>query len=107
MSEFFDFDAVTGMTHSTDYDEDGDKTIIHSYQDVEPLLDHMTRIRNSGEADKGIKNDFWHYATVPMGVQVELLKKGIDINDKNCTKDLLRELNQNYPHLKTTRLNHG
>ena len=106
MSEFFDYDASTGMVYSTDYDQTTDKSIVHSYQDVQPVLDHIKHIRDSGTNDKGIKRDFWLYATIPVGVQVELLGKGLNIHDKNCTKDLMREINQNYPHLKNTYLHH-
>ena len=105
ITKFFDFDPVTGVRCDTT-DGEGDDITVYASQDLQPVLDHTKRIRDSGLADEGIKKDFWHYATIPTWLEIELRSKGINIYDKNCTKDLLRELNTNYPKFKTTRLHH-
>ena len=105
MSEFFDYDPNNGMIYSMDYDHRTDETVIHSKQDVGPILDHMADKRKKDD-DSGIGRGLWHYCTIPTRVELELKQKGIDIYDKNCLKDVLREINQNYPYLKATRKNH-
>lgn len=99
MSEFFDYNSVNGMRYDTECG--GDKLIINASQDVQPIVDHMTRKRN--EIDTGIKRGMWHYCSIPTVVEIELLKKGINIYNKRHTKAVMKEINQNYPHLKATR----
>jgi hypothetical protein len=105
MSEFFDF-SDRGLLYTTDVNQETGGVILHTKGDCDPVLEHMKRIRNSGENDKGIKNEFWHYCTIPAAVEVALRDRGIDIYDKNCTKDLLKIINEEYPDLKATRLHH-
>lgn len=103
MSEFFDYSPHNGMRYDTeDGDKDGD-IVIHSSQDVQPVLDQMQAKRLSGE-NKKLK--LRHYCTIPTWVEVELRKKGIDIYNKHQTKELLKEINTNYPKLKATRMHH-
>ena len=107
MSEFFEYDPLIGLRYDTEYDDGADKMTVHSSQDVEPVLDHMNAKRNKDDHDKGIKRGLWHYCSIPAHVELELRKKGLNIYDKNCTKDLLKEINTNYKYLKATRLNHS
>jgi len=104
MSKFFDYNAERGTWYEEDYDHVEDKVVIHHKQDVQPVLDYARHLRNSGENDK--VGDFGRYAIIPASVEVELRKKGINIYNQHQTKDLLREINQNYPHLKVTNLRH-
>jgi hypothetical protein len=106
MSEFFDYNPEKGLRYDTDYDPMTGKITLHTSQDVQPSVDWATKIRHAGARDKGIKNELWHYCTIPTHVELELRQKGLNIYDKNCTKDLLREINTNYPHLKMTRKHH-
>ena len=103
MSEFLDYSPHNGMRYHT---EDGEKEgdiIIHSSQDVQPILESLTEKRSMVE-DKKAK--FRHYCSIPTEVEVELRKKGIDIYNKHQTKELLKEINTNYPKLKATRMHH-
>ncbi|MHA2067374.1 MAG: hypothetical protein ACXABY_23645 [Candidatus Thorarchaeota archaeon] len=105
MSEFLDYDPVHGLTYSTDYDPVEDKIILHSQQDLTKTLEHCETRRN--ENDGITKGDgFWLYCTVPAWLELELREKGINIHDKNCTKDFIKEINQNYPKFKYTTLHH-
>jgi len=106
MSKFFEYDPFTGVRYDTE-DSYGDDIIVNASQNVQPHLDAAAKMRNSGEADLGIKRDFWHYCTIPTSVEIELKGKGIEIHNKNHLKALLKEINTNYPHLKMTRLHHG
>lgn len=105
MAEFFDYNPNNGMVYHTE-DSDGDDLILRSSQDVEPILNHINEKRKRND-DKGIKRGFWHYCTIPTHVELELRQKGINIYNKHQTKELLKEINTNYPHLKVTRLNHA
>ena len=77
---------------------------IEAKQDVQPVLDYTSALRNSGEHDK--VGDFNRYAMIPAHVEIALRKKGINIYNKYQTKELLKEINQNYPYLKVTNLHH-
>ena len=103
MSEFFDYNPNNGMRYDTeDGEKDGD-IIIRSSQDVQPVVDHMNEKRKNPENRKA---NLRHYCTIPTWVEIELRKKGIDIYNKHQTKELLKEINTNYPKLKATKMHH-
>lgn len=102
MSEFFDYDPLTGIRYDTAQHDD--ITVVHRSQDVGALVDRIRAQANEGVTDKGIKNGFWKVAEVPAVVQLELIKKGIDFPPKDeagFTK-MMKELKSNYPYLLTT-----
>jgi hypothetical protein len=103
MAEFFDYNKANGMRYDTEDDGD-EKLIIQASQDIAPIVDHMKEKQKKG--DDGIKRGYWHYCSIPTVVEVELRKKGINIYNKHQTKELLREINTNYPYLKATRKHH-
>ena len=81
--------------------------IMHKRGDCRPVIEHVKKIRNSGENDdKAIKNDWWHYATIPAAIEIALRDRGINIYNKNHTKDMIRVINEEYPYLKATNLHH-
>ncbi len=106
MAQFFDYNPHRGTWYEDETDEDGNMTI-KTWQDVEPVLDLTRARRNSGEVDKGIKRGFWHYATIPAHVELELREKGINLYNPNQTKEVLKEINTNYKYLKNTDLTHN
>lgn len=106
MAEFFDWNPHRGTWYEHDYDEQTGKTIIHTKQDVKPVVDHAQRMRDSGYVDRGIKKGWWRYATIPAHVELELRQKGINIYKTEQTNELLKELDLNYPHLKYTYKKH-
>src|SRR5574343_1573603 len=95
--DFFDYDPITGITEY--YEESGDgKVSIYSYQDVAKYKDIAAELRNSGFPDEQWrKNGATMYAVIPPIVQMELLKKGIDVLNPNDTKRVVDEINANYP----------
>jgi len=103
---FFDFDPITGLTEY--YEDHGDGRVsIHTYQDVEPFVDAAKRMANSGSADEAWrKSGATLYAIIPPAVQGLMLQKGIKMFDPNHAKDVFREVNTNYPYLKTTHKHH-
>ena len=107
MSKFLDYNPANGAWVETNYSAHEDKITVHRKQDLEGLLAYTKANRDSGVNDKIGKDFFFSkYATIPAVIQVELLKKGINVHNPNQTKEVMRELNRNYPYLKTTNLTH-
>lgn len=108
MSKFLDYSPHNGTWVETDYCPHEDKLTVHRKQDVEGVLEYAKANRNSGINDKIGKDFFFSkYAIIPPVVQVEMKKKGIDIGNPHQTREILREINQNYKHLKCTNLVHN
>lgn len=105
MAEFFDYNPHNGMVYHTEEGE-GDDLILRSEQDVDPILDALKEKRNKDDGS-GIKRGYWHYCSIPTMVELELRQKGINIYNKHQTKEVLKEINTNYPHLKATRRHHA
>lgn len=106
MKRVLDHDPVTGVTEWFEYDPVSENTTIWSEQpdrNIRAFVDNVTRQRNDDEKTRrGIKNDWWKYASLPPIVIMELRNKGIDVFNKDHTKALLKEINTNYPSLKAT-----
>lgn len=105
MSKFIDYNADRGTWYEEDYDHTTDTLIVHTKQDVEPVLDYARDQRNSGLNDK--VGDFGKYAVIPASVEVQLRQRGINMYDHRQTKELLKVINEDYPHLKVTNLTHA
>lgn len=102
-----DYDPLTGVAEYYEETSDG-KFHIHSYQDVEPTLDRMREVRNSGSADDvWRKNGVSMYASLPMIVVHDLLKKGINVFDQNHMPRVIAEIESNYPYFKATSKHHA
>lgn len=87
---------------------DGESSItVYKVQDVSALLDRNAYLRNTGATDIGVKKGLWHYASVPLVVQYELLSKyGLNFQNKEHTDRIFQVINRDYPYLKTTSKNH-
>ena len=102
-----DFNPLTG--ERCVIKTDGDKLYITNEQDVNPILDSATDLRNNeGYSQRGIKNDQWHYARIPNGVMLEMKQKyGVDMLAKSIDwPAVLKCINTHYPWLKTTTKTH-
>lgn len=68
-------DPFTGIT--TWYEGNGDGSFkIAQTQDVEKILDHNKRLANETSYKRqGIKEDWYHFATVPITVVHEIMQK--------------------------------
>lgn len=108
--EFFDYDPVRGVTSWYDYDESTDTAYILQEQDkkmLQGVKDYVAEIRNTGASDQRWKDsEMAFYCVIPPQVELELLAKGINIHDRNCTKILLETINRDYPWLKATNKVH-
>ena len=104
MPILFDYDNETGLKTTFDYDPIKDQVTFSYSQDVSAFLDRMKEKRDNSYGDT--KEEWWHYASIPQIVEIELAKKGLSLYDKNHTKAILKEINQNYPYLKATEKIH-
>lgn len=103
--EFFDYDPLTGLEER--YEEQGDKIMIHTYQDVGGIVDHCKSLANEGLPDEAWrKQGVSVYAKVPLVVIGQMMRKGIKFFDPNHIGAVVREVNTNYPWLKTSNKNH-
>lgn len=108
MPILFDFDEVTGVTQYFDYDPAKDEYAITSVQNLDSFFERLQKKRNDPEQwAKGVKEEWAHYASIPPVIEMQMRKKGIDIHNPHQTKEILKEINTNYPFLKATTAHHG
>jgi hypothetical protein len=107
MKKWVEYDPATGVRETNYASDDDDKIIVRKEQDVQGLLDRNLELRNTRATDIGIKKGLWHYASIPITVQYELLKKGLSIHRRQDWRAIYDEINKNYPHLKTTDKTHS
>lgn len=101
MSIYFDHDPLTGTVQTYDYDPMTDSHMITTHQQVSGLLDSLQNRRNDPDYwKKALKEEWVHFASIPTVVEMELKKKGLSLYDKNATKRIMQEIEQNYPYLK-------
>jgi hypothetical protein len=96
-------DNMTGITTYHDFDETTGTTYIHEVQDVKGILDFTKRLANDSEYKrKGIKSDWYHFATVPLTVLNEIrIKYGFDWNKKDDLNHIERIIKTEYKKLLT------
>ena len=78
-------------------------TYIEQVQDVEPILEYTKALANDRSyKQKGIKHDWYHFATVPNVVIMELKQKyHLDIFNKDDLKKIESVLQRDYKKLLT------
>lgn len=103
--EFFDYDPVTGLAEYVEF-ADGKMHLTYE-QDVSAVLDHTKALANEGLPDKNFRGEGWLYAIIPPVVELQMRKKGIKLMDPTHLGAVVKEINQNYPHLKTTHRHHA
>lgn len=107
MGKWTEINPYNGTHETSEFQEDTGKLVITKTEDVEPLLDHHAELRNTRATDTGIKKGLWHYASIPITVQYELLKRGINIFRAEDRVRMFDVINSEYPHLKTTQKTHS
>ena len=107
---FVDYDPLSGNTTYVDYNAVTDTTtVITEFADLEPLLDRNKALANEDEYTKrGIKEDFWHYSTIPASIEMKwLVELGVNIHNRNHNKKVWQLINSpEYRYLKTTAKYH-
>ena len=105
MREFFDYDPITGLAEYVEF-ADGKMHLTYE-QDVEAVLNHTKALANEGLPDKNFKGEGWLYAIIPAVVEMQMRKKGINLMDPTHVGKVVKEINENYPLLKTTHRHHA
>lgn len=112
MKRLLDYDANTGIQTWHDYDHHTKETVIAEVQDVAPVLEANKVARNQGNggakglnevAQRGIKNNWWHAASVPNSVILKWKKElGVDIYNKDHLPAVKKLLNdRDWAYLRT------
>ena len=112
MKRLLDYDADTGIQTWHDYDHHTKETVIAEVQDVAPVLEANKVARNQGNggakglnevAQRGIKNNWWHAASVPNSVILKWKKElGVDIYNKDHLPAVKKLLNdREWAYLRT------
>jgi hypothetical protein len=102
--EFFDYDPLTGVKTEFDYDGDTGKVEMYQSQDVERALEIAKVSRDNGLRDNGIKENWFHYAEIPLVYLLKIRKMGIQWDDP---KEINRAVNTYFPELKMTQKKEG
>lgn len=103
-----DYNPLTG--ERAIWESDGVQARIIHEQDVSRIVDANKRLANNeGLSKRGIKNDMWHYASIPNVVALKWKEEhGVDIFNPDHRKKMFSLLNSpEYKYLKTTTLTHG
>lgn len=103
----FDTDPDTGITEYFHYDPLTGDCAIETIQDCEPVLDVNKSLQNDDDYTKqGIKDEMWHYASIPVVIQLKWLSEYGSQNwplRPGNEKLLMRLLNSpEWKYLKTT-----
>ncbi len=107
MRQLLDYDPINGV--SCYFNAEGEKFFFTHEQDTRLILDGNVGLQNNDSyTKKGIKEDFWHYATIPTVVEMEWLNKyGVSLDNPDHKKKVFELLNHpDYRNLKTTSKKH-
>lgn len=98
MKRDVEYDELTGVTRTFDYDSDPGKVVVHTSQDIEAAVDYARARR---QIDKPVQEETWnHYAIIPEVVQHQMYQKGIDVARDG--KAVFEFINKYYPCLRLT-----
>ncbi len=99
-----DYDPLTGVKTFHEYDHSSKKTYITQEQDVQKILERNKALANNSDYKRqGIKDDWYHFATVPNTVIVEWRTKyNLDISNKEDLPKIEKLLqSSDYSYLRT------
>ena len=98
-------DDMLGLSTYHEHDPLTDETRIIYVGDDMPVVEDNKRLQNDTDyTKKGIKQEFWKYASIPAGVQVKwLIEHGVDIYNKEHGPRIGKLLEDpQYKYLKCT-----
>ena len=103
MKSLLDHDFLTGVSTYHHYDHATKVTTIETVQDVQPYIEMNKKLHNTDYQRKGIKDEWMHAATIPIGIQMKWLKEhNVDIYKKEDGPKMMRLLDDpEYKYLKT------
>lgn len=97
------YDPATKTSTFHHFDSSNNTTHIEMVQDVSGILKRNKELRNNTDYKRGgIKNDWYHFATVPNVVLLELKTKyGLDYNNKDDLPKIEKVIATDYKYLLT------
>ena len=101
-----DHDPLTGVSTWYEYDSSTGGFTIAEEQDAAPFLERNKRfLADEDYGRQGIKNDWWHVASIPIGLQYKWLREdGINVFDKSHWPKVRRKLmDPEYGLLRTAK----
>lgn len=108
MKKLLEYDDFTGITSTFEQEESTGIVHVSQSADVEGALEYTKALRNDEDYSKrGIKNEFWHYAHVPNIVLEQMIKRGLNPYGPGMTKEIMKIIDRDYPHLKVTTKHHA
>lgn len=106
MKRLLDYDPITGV--SCYYEHKAENVVLTHEQDaslVQSILDaNKMDASDQDKTKRGIKQDWWKYASIPTIVEVEWLQKyGVSLDNPAHKKKIFELLNHpDYKYLKAT-----
>lgn len=107
-ARLMDYDPISGIRTWHDYDPDTDTTTIYDEMDAAPRLELNKAIQGiDGYSLGGIKNSWWHIASIPVTLITHWLRTdGLDVykahKDPTMWRKLKRKLEDpEYRYLRT------
>jgi hypothetical protein len=110
MRRLIDRNPLTGEEVWYQFDASTEQATITHEQLVAGMIDKNIEAANDEDKTRrGIKNDWWKYASVPNVVQIEWRQKyGVDMFNPDHQKAVFKLLNSpDYRYLKCTTKTHG
>jgi hypothetical protein len=103
-----DRDPLTGVDTWFEYRASTDTGVITHTQDVTPFLERNKIAQNDDEKTKrGIKRDWWKYASIPAAIWIGWRNEGLDIFNPDHQKAAFAKINDpEFRYLKTTTKHH-
>ena len=99
----FSYDPLTKTSVYHHYDHDSKKTYLETVQDVEGILKHCKTLANdSSYKRQGIKEEYYHFATVPNTVLLKIkAEHNLDYNKREDLPKIEVILKRDYKKLLT------
>lgn len=93
-------DIYSPIERKLHYEEQGDRLIVESIQDVEPILNRNRELQKDKSLTRG--KEMWHVASIPNIVIEQWMKEGINLFRKEDWSKVKAKLNDpNYKYLRT------
>lgn len=101
---FTETDPYSGLHREVQFDGRGMREVTRSDAGAtRATLDHLQRLRgDDAYAKRGIKDGWYHAATIPMEVVVEWMNEGFDVFTAHPSEILKRLRQRDYEKLRAT-----
>lgn len=108
MAQLLDYNPLTRMTVTMDYNHSTDELVIKHEQDTSHIIDDNKRMVIEGDHSAQMRNDWIKYARVPDIVIMEWRTKyGVDFFNREHWPRVMKLINSpDYRDVKTSAIHH-